>query len=934
MATMDAATQTDYLKELASNIWFVLGAYFFAFFPWGIMNNIDVISEKWRTCRRTRNLAHIHIASSIIPILYVAAYAEAQRRDGDNKELGAALAALAFNLFQLLRTVMGLLQLNAFLAWCNHAMECIRALQGDILYDYVSSVRTEGTRREERRRMMEIVRQWQNMFVSWRNIGLYRMRTLLRRDGENGEQGRNVDEDGSELSVNANVDGTVVGYADEIVGALLGGNGENSYVNTNADSNAEVNGQSVECIIESNERGNESTTRSNEQRSAPSTITRMEMPQTNAIVSLRKRVSECTSRRKADDGSDIEDVLMVNNMVVDNEFGGTEVTVLPSWKKVWTGMKNGRFTPSKWLRTDRVILSTVRWSGAYLCGLGAEWSAHGLEIPFDLRNGAEILQSFLSKEMEDVRDILQHVEWDMNVGNDGHDFLSIHRLGGDGRVELTGEMTTAYGNRATSYDTSDTSTVEAYSFEFNSLVSSYPASDEKHRSANRERIAVGLVHSVLLANHLGVETLHEIRRYYDAHHLPEGIILRKAFKLLLMQTNTQIADDAKIWDMFKPIGYQIPIFPYRMQMVALWDEATNWRVLQASAHHDNDISSRYAVLLEFESENDQRILQNAPDLVNIFDYCANWTAEQIEQGFVRWKGSLGVVMETVRTFLAEWITANPREPNWEPEIPTECIEFNAGETPVGCDNLTWICQRELQRKVAKMTSEDENFPGNSSLILLFILSFPLLRMDHVREGEADLQDCHDGVQKATASSSPSSHRSIDLSVHLWRAWTPLAPQDMSLAIRTDSDRGKVSVRLQNDGDDSRFIWQDWVDAAMGCMKGFEEYGNGEKGYGRKVVRAELRKAMVELCPLRVNGYGIEAVVERTNTARVWAGWPAFDVRICKFEVDQWLDAFDVDIRESWVLDRIIECFEGVMEAVVSAQDEVKDLKKSTPRGDV
>ncbi len=94
------------------------------------MHNIDFISEEWRTCGRTRKLGHIHIASSIFPTVIVALYAEAQRRDGDNKDLGAALAALLFYVFQLMRTVMGLVQLNAFIARCKDAVECIRALQG------------------------------------------------------------------------------------------------------------------------------------------------------------------------------------------------------------------------------------------------------------------------------------------------------------------------------------------------------------------------------------------------------------------------------------------------------------------------------------------------------------------------------------------------------------------------------------------------------------------------------------------------------------------------------------------------------------------------------------------------------------------------------------------------------------------------------------
>ena len=69
---MEDGPQIDYLKEVADNRWFVLGAYFFAFFPRTIMINVDFISEKWRSCRRTRNLAHIHVASSIFPIIYVA----------------------------------------------------------------------------------------------------------------------------------------------------------------------------------------------------------------------------------------------------------------------------------------------------------------------------------------------------------------------------------------------------------------------------------------------------------------------------------------------------------------------------------------------------------------------------------------------------------------------------------------------------------------------------------------------------------------------------------------------------------------------------------------------------------------------------------------------------------------------------------------------
>ncbi len=101
---------------------------------------------------------------------------------------------------------------------------------------------------------------------------------------------------------------------------------------------------------------------------------------------------------------------------------------------------------------------------------------------------------------------------------------------------------------------------------------------------------------------------------------------------------------------------------------------------------------------------------------------------------------------------------------------------------------------------------------------------------------------------------------------------------------------------------------------MGCMKGFEQACNGEVGYGRKIVRADLRKPPVELCPVRVNYFELEAQLERTGTVRVWTGWPAFDVRICKFEMDQWLDACNFNFI-SGVAGAVIESAEGVIEAV-------------------
>ena len=97
-STMEAPGTTTGLLSIAENTYFVLGAYFFAFFPWVVMQNIGFISEKWRTVRKTRAFPYVHMILSVVPCLYFAVYAEAQRQNKDSKEQSAVMAALMFKL--------------------------------------------------------------------------------------------------------------------------------------------------------------------------------------------------------------------------------------------------------------------------------------------------------------------------------------------------------------------------------------------------------------------------------------------------------------------------------------------------------------------------------------------------------------------------------------------------------------------------------------------------------------------------------------------------------------------------------------------------------------------------------------------------------------------------------------------------------------------
>ena len=486
---MDSAAPTGPLVEISGNRYFVLVAYFFAFFPWALMSNIDFISEKWRTIRRTRRLASIHKISSIEPLIYVAVYAEAQRQAEDEKELGAALAALMFNLFQVLRTVMGKVQVDAFSAWCKHVVECIRALRG-------AEEESDG----------------QGTDGSFENFGITR-----------------------------------------------------------------------------------------------------------------------------DKVEDVGDRVRVNNAVVDKELAGRDVTVIPSWMRVWNRMKKGEFALLKWLVTDQAKLSTIQSSGAYLCGMGNNWGASRM---CDI-DSTKALATFFSKEMYSTRRFLQKVTWNIEK-NDVIEMLSVSTVGDK-------YMETAYGTEICGFRLTDPETVDSYSFEFNSLLGSFPADDSYSSIQNREWVSLGLVHSLLIAKHLGVEKLKSIRRYYEQYGSPFPAFCYESLETFLKQTKDAESHESEILEMFLD-GNDLPMFLYRMQLIALWEQDTNWRVLQASAHYDIESS----ICLPLDDP-----LERRSEGISLFDYWSN-IAQGVQERYIT-KEFLGAVVETVRTFLAQWVKEQRRK---------------------------------------------------------------------------------------------------------------------------------------------------------------------------------------------------------------------------------------------------------------------------------
>ncbi len=286
-----------------------------------------------------------------------------------------------FNVFQVLRTLMGIVQMNAFVASWKDAIGSVRVLSGRDEDDsknerdssFETGVQGVGTSAESSERSTGL--------VSRRSSGLLKLKIFAE-------------------------------WCKRVMGSLR-----------------DYKRESTEKSEYNNSRDDEQT--------VPSWGT-------------------CSNNVNYEDNDDdMEEMVKVNNIVVDNELGGREVTVLPSMKKMLQGLREGSFKPSKWLKTDRVMLNTVRWSGAFLCGVGEHWSLG----KYVLREDGETLEKFFSAEMNKMRRILQYVEWNGSAVEGGRDFFGIRLLEADGEAKLTGEST-AYGTDFDWYVVSELHNVE------------------------------------------------------------------------------------------------------------------------------------------------------------------------------------------------------------------------------------------------------------------------------------------------------------------------------------------------------------------------------------------------------------------------------------------------------------------------------------------
>lgn len=137
MANCLCDTPSTGFARWAEHSGWVIGTYMAAFLPWALMQTIDLISHRWRTIFATRLYGYGFLIVSIIGLGLVLFYLVLQRQAQDYKEMAAGLVALALCLYNVLRSIYGLMQLHAFKSWNVRALKCIVQLDYPLPVDVI-----------------------------------------------------------------------------------------------------------------------------------------------------------------------------------------------------------------------------------------------------------------------------------------------------------------------------------------------------------------------------------------------------------------------------------------------------------------------------------------------------------------------------------------------------------------------------------------------------------------------------------------------------------------------------------------------------------------------------------------------------------------------------------------------------------------------------
>ena len=127
--------------------------------------------------------------------------------------------------------------------------------------------------------------------------------------------------------------------------------------------------------------------------------------------------------------------------------------------------------------------------------------------------------------------------------------------------------------------------------------------------------------------------------------------------------------------------------------------------------------------------------------------------------------------------------------------------------------------------------------------------------------------------------------------------TILAPYDIRVRIENPydetNDETTLIMQLVHPSSVQQFIWEDWINCAMGFIKGLDlavaERPNlypkcSLQWRTRTPVKVDLSRPIVTISKPHPELPHLPGVI------RIWTGWPLFDIKVAQFEINNWMRA--------------------------------------------
>lgn len=581
-----------------------------------------------------------------------------------------------------------------------------------------------------------------------------------------------------------------------------------------------------------------------------------------------------------EDADKYDGMLKVNSTIVDNEFTGTDLSVQVDWitvKSIGKAITSGRWKAGDLLTTEQAELCTVRWAASFLCAFGHGWmKAEGWdkeEVETWIKENRLVLQHLTRERHRVVDENGQHAVWSLAPEKSRH----------------VGAYQCVIGNYSPFHS------LEDYTLEFENALSSYPTSSvARLQRKNRSRVSIYLVDMLLMLKTVGAPLAESMATDFSRRRLLQTPLVKKnALQLYAWQIgNSGVAGDISKW--------LNRLYPLNLAICSVCDAPTIWRVLEASDQSDIQVTRtvcpRNSGSFPLSSS---RATEIDADSNHIFEYTRKWALDRIIIfGPPRF---LGVRLAAVRSLLAEWSTTCQRVFDWSPVLPSEHVRI-----PISNDVITGVlvddddalnalicdCQTALHSNVAGELASSNDLPACANLITLFLLALPFFQLCSSRNRAH--QDSNNAELGDTEGENERSRYTL--------YWIPRdGPCNICVEISVNPSTSTASLALICNEANARFVWQHWINAAMGFMKGMDEEaeqgGDSEGARGtadddeslhvkRRIAKADLSRSILRIST-------DHADLDMKHLSRelvVFTGWPIFDVRIDTFELNQWLSA--------------------------------------------